>query len=328
MSGNPTLYDVAREAGVSLATASRALNGSTRQVKDEYRERVRAAAAKLGYTPNRPAQAVARGDSATVALLVSDIADPYFSGIAAGVARAATTAGLAMTIAVTERDPERELALVRLLRGQRPRVIVLAGSRAADEPARRTLVDELAAAEAAGARVVLVGASDLPFATVVIEDAAGARSLAAALVDRGYRRFAVLAGPSRLVTARVRTDAFVSALPEPARVVHGEFTRDGAFEAVAAMTDAELDAVEAIVAVTDVMAIGALSALRERGRVETIAVAGFDDIPTARDVTPTLTTVHVPVEEAGAAAVALALGERSEAVIPTHAVLRESTPAR
>ena len=80
-----TLHDVAREAGVSLATASRSLNGSTRKVNEEYRKRVLEAAARLDYSPNLSAQAVARGTTTTVALLVADIADPYFSSIAAVV---------------------------------------------------------------------------------------------------------------------------------------------------------------------------------------------------------------------------------------------------
>src|SRR4029453_4406683 len=116
-----TLHDVAREAGVSLATASRSLNGSTRKVNEEYRKRVLEAAARLDYSPNLSAQAVARGTTTTVALLVADIADPYFSSIAAGVVAEADTARLIVTMAATERDPERELELVRTLRGQRPR---------------------------------------------------------------------------------------------------------------------------------------------------------------------------------------------------------------
>ncbi|MDO7880647.1 LacI family DNA-binding transcriptional regulator [Salinibacterium soli] len=323
--GNPTLYDVAREAGVSLATASRSLNGSERRVKDEYRERVLAAAAKLGYTVNASAQAVARGGTSTVALLVSDIADPYFSTIAAGVIRAAESEGLVVTMAVTERDAQREIELVRMLRGQRPRILVLAGSRFADEPSRATLVGELEAFESAGGRVVVIGQEDLPFATVAIDNA-GATALARSLVELGYRRFAVLAGPADLVTARDRAAAFAAGLPTPPVIVHGAFSRDAGY---AAAHDLDLDGIDAVFAVNDVMAIGAMSALRDRG-VDVpgaVAVAGYDDIPTARDVSPALTTVHLPLEEAGAASVRLALGQESS--LPSaDVVLRASTPAR
>lgn len=335
MEGNQpaTLYDVAREAGVSLATASRSLNGSARKVNEDYRDRVLAAAERLGYTPNLSAQAVARGASATVALLVSDIADPYFAAIAAGVVKAAAEADLAVTMAVTDRDADRETELVRVLRGQRPRVIVLAGSRFSDEAGRDTLVAELEAFTRTGGRVVLISQHELPFDTVEIDNSGGARALADALAGLGYRGAAILAGPANLVTARDRVDAFSSGL-EPVTVVHGEFTRNGGYDSMVALIDAGLDGVDVVFAVNDVMAIGALSALRDRG-IDVpgrIAVAGFDDVSTARDVWPALTTVRVPLEEAGAAAVALALADRgpSDAVtaIPATVVLRESTPRR
>ncbi len=327
MAGNPTLYDVAREAGVSLATASRTLNGSTRVVKDEYRERVLAAAQRLGYTPNLSAQAVARGDSSTVALLVSDIADPYFSGIAAGVIRAADAAGLAVTMAVTERDPQRELDLVRMLRGQRPRVIVLAGSRTVDESSRETLVAELSAFEATGGRVVLVGQHGLPFPTVQIDNLGGAHALAESLAGLGYHEPIILAGPEQLVIAQERLRAFTERMPA-ARVIHGAFTRDGAHAAMLTTIDEGLGGADLVFAVNDVMAIGALSALRDRGLEGSVGVAGFDDIPMAQDVTPALTTVRVDLEGAGEASLALALGDSRSTTIAATVVIRDSTPAR
>jgi LacI family transcriptional regulator len=140
-SGAATLEEVARAAGVSLATASRALNGSTRNVNPEYRERVLAAARALNYSPNLAAQAVAKGGTSTVALVVADISDPYFASIASGVMRAAEVRALTVTIGSTERRPAREAALVRVLRGQRPRCFILVGSRWSDPGSDRELVD-------------------------------------------------------------------------------------------------------------------------------------------------------------------------------------------
>ena len=134
----PTLHDVAAAAGVSLATASRVLNGSARKVAESYRDRVQAAADELGYTANLSAQATARGTSAIIALLVADIADPYFGQLASGVARGADEAGLVVTIAITERDAARETRLVRALRGQRPRALILAASRSTESGGTRT----------------------------------------------------------------------------------------------------------------------------------------------------------------------------------------------
>ncbi|HSS59166.1 MAG TPA: LacI family DNA-binding transcriptional regulator, partial [Solirubrobacteraceae bacterium] len=112
-----TLADVARRAGVSLATASRALNGSVgRQVGAALRDRVRQAAVELDYSPNAQAQAMARGTTATLGLVVHDVADPYFSTIASGVIEAAAERGLLVTVASTQRDPGAELRHVELLR--------------------------------------------------------------------------------------------------------------------------------------------------------------------------------------------------------------------
>lgn len=328
---SPTLYDVARAAGVSLATASRALNGSARKVNEEYRDRVLAAAAELGYTPNLSAQAVARGASSIVALLVSDIADPYFSSIAAGVIRAAEAEGLVVTMAVTERRADREIELVRMLRGQRPRAIVLAGSRFTEESGSAELVAELDAFTAAGGRVVLISRHEFPFDTVAIDNAGGAEALARELVGLGYQGFAVLAGPENLVTARDRLAAFTAGLGEiTPTVLHGAFTRDAGYAAMTELIDRGLDGIDLVFAVNDVMAIGAMSALRDHG-IDVpgrIGVAGFDDVSIARDVSPALTTVRVPLEEAGAASIALAIGSTGQASIPAEVVLRESTPRR
>ncbi len=338
-SSAPTLEDVAREAGVSLATASRVVNGSTRRVAEAYRERVLAAAAKLNYTPNLSAQAVAKGTSNTVTLLVADISDPFFSTIAAGVANAAEKAGLVVTIAVTGRDPLREAELVRSLRGQRPRVMVLAGSRVVDGTGRDVLVDELDAFAANGGRVVIISQHELPFATVSIDNRAGARDLAIELVEAGYRSFAILGGAVNLMTARDRVEGFVEGAAtagvavSPERIRTGEFTRDGGYASMLELIDAGLEDIDLVFAVNDVMAIGAMAALRDRGvRVpEQIAIAGFDDVSSARDVTPPLTTVRIPLEEVGRTAVEIALGEdghTASAAVASSVVLRESTPRR
>lgn len=332
-----TLHDVAREAGVSLATASRSLNGSTRKVNEEYRQRVLAAAAKLDYSPNLSAQAVARGTTTTVALLVADIADPYFSQIAAGVVREADREHLIVTVAATDRDPERELELVRTLRGQRPRVMILAASRHADDPDTRALETELRAFESNGGRVAFVSTTDLDFDTVQLDNRAGAEALARELTGLGYRRFAAITGAEGLRTADERLDGFRAGLEAGGgaleRVVRPDFTRDGGYEGMIRLIRDGLDGVELVFAANDVMAVGAMSALRDAGLTpgKDVAVAGFDDVPTVRDVTPPLTTVRIPLEEVGRRALRLALGRATgddETPVRTEVVLRESTPRR
>ncbi len=335
-SGAVTLDDVAREAGVSLATASRALNGSTRKVADSYRARVEAAATRLGYTANLSAQATARGTSAIIALLVADIADPYFGQIASGVARGADEAGLVVTVAITERDPEREVRLVRALRGQRPRGLILAASRTSSELSAE-LAAEVEHLAASGGRVVALGAGVPGVRSVTVDNRGGARELGAALAARGYRQAVVLAAAEGTVTSDERVGGFVAGFTggggaEP-RVLRGTFSRESGH---ALMRDALADGVApgtVVFGISDVVAIGALAALREAGRAvgDDVALAGFDDIPTGRDVTPALTTVRIPLDEVGYQAFHAATDaewQPADETLRLEVLLRESTPPR
>lgn len=332
----PTLYDVAREAGVSLATASRALNGSARRVREESRVRVEAAAALLGYSTNAPAQAFARGRATGVFLVVSDITDPFFAALASGVIAAADADGRLVNMGITDREPDRELQLVRMARQQRPVAIILAGSRRHPDRTRGALLDELRAFEQTGGRVVAIGQDSLPVARVSFDHAASGRQLAAALAARGYRRPAVLAGPPELRIARERVQGLAAGFAEagvelPAdRIVAGGFDRDGGEASVRALLAAGLEA-DLLVAVNDVMAIGALSALREAGIgvPGRIGVAGFDDVAPSRDAAPALSTVRLPLREAGERAAQLALDPATTPAtrvrLATEVVLRAST---
>lgn len=335
--GSVTLSDVARAAGVSVATASRALNGSTRTVRADLAERVAAAAARLDYAPNAQAQAMARGATTTVGLVVHDITDPYFSAIAAGVTSAADEAGLLVMLSNTLGRPDQELRYLRALRAQRGRAAILVGSRRTDDDQTAALVAEVRAFEQAGGRVVAVSQGRLPVDTVVIENRAGATALATALVALGYRRFGVLAGPAEVVTAADRHRGFhrgvtSAGLAAPV-AVHGAFTRDGGYAAMSELLDTVRD-LECVFAVNDVMAVGANAACRDRGlRLPAdLALAGFDDIATLRDVSPSLTTVRLPLADLGVRAMSMVTEPSTEAPrrrrVKGTVVLRESTPRR
>lgn len=329
-----TLQDVAQLAGVSLATASRVLNGSTRKVADSFRERVEAAATELGYTANLSAQATARGTSAIIALLVADIADPFFGELASGVARGADEAGLVVTVAMTERDPVRELRLVRALRGQRPRGLILAASRMSDEVAPE-LQRELDLLVAGGGRVVALGGGAGSVRAIHIDNFGGAAALGRTLAERGYRNTVVLGAAEGLITSDARIDGFTSGFTagggEPPRIYRGGLTRDSAKEL---MRQAMADGIEPgsiVFCIADAMAIGAMNEINAAGRGvgHDIALAGFDDIPTARDVSPALTTVHVPLRNAGYQALRAAVDEEWEqdsSSLDVRVVLRDSTP--
>ncbi|MBB6390892.1 LacI family DNA-binding transcriptional regulator [Microbacterium thalassium] len=335
--GAATLHDVAREAGVSLATASRVLNGSTRKVAESYRERVEAAADKLGYTANLSAQATARGTAAIVALLVADIADPYFAQLASGVARGADEAGLVVTIAITERDPQREARLVRALRGQRPRGLILAASRTGG-PEAAVLEPELEAFQGMGGRVVALGPAEGDIRSVVVDNRTGSRALGRHLTTLGYRDVVIIGAREGVHTSDDRiagfSEGFTAGGGQVREVIRAGFTRDAGYEATARLlAEQSVPAGTLVFGISDVVAIGVMSAVREAGRFvgSDIAVAGFDDIATGRDIRPGLTTVHVPLEEVGYRALRAVLDEEWDASQPPLAldvVVRGSTPVR
>jgi len=166
---------------------------------------------------------------------------------------------------------------------------------------------------------------------VAVRNRGGAAALGTALAELGWTTAAILAGPAQQLTAVRRTEGFTEGFG--GRVVgciHGDFTRDGGYEAMRAALSLD-PRPELVFAVNDVMAVGALAAAREAGLSVPgdIAVAGFDDIPTLRDVTPALTTVRVPMELIGTTAVNLVLQpaetEPTTVTLSTSPVLRDST---
>lgn len=346
MAGQVTLADVARWAGVSLATASRALHGGAgRTVGPELGARVKAAASELNYSPNANARAIVRGTTTTVGLIVHDIADPSAAALASGVMAAAAERDLIVTMASTLSDPFTEIRHVEALRRQRARAVILASSRFNDSESADRLAAELLGFSVGGGHVAVVGQHSLPVNTIIIDNAGAAARLARALVSLGYRRYAVLAGPETLLTSEDRLAGFRHGLSEagidlPAdNVIGAQFTRDGGYVAMTELLDREID-VQVVFAVNDMMAVGATAALRDQGYQlpQDMAVAGFDDISTLRDVLPALTTVRLPMVEIGRRALHLALdrlpsGGDDPQMPVLHTVLgevviRDSTPPR
>lgn len=348
-----TLTDVAKRAGVSQPTASRVLNGSTRRPSPTIVEAVRRAADELGYISNAQAQALARAQTGLIGLVVHDIADPYFSVIAAGVQGEASERELHVLLATTLRSTEEEVRAVSAFIAHRTDAIVLAGSRLrTDEGVRdeERLIGLLDRYREIGGRVAVIGQPLPGTHCVAPENRAGGAAMAKALIGRGARRFVVLAGPPKLATAVDRTAGFVRELRraqvKPLAVVPGEFTRDGGYEAAREAIEslglgagagaggaagAGAGGGVCVFAVNDVMALGAIAAFRDAGlrTPHDVWVAGFDDIPTLRDHDPGLTTVALPLQEMGRRAIDMALaadtGEQSVTRVSGTVVLRGST---
>jgi LacI family transcriptional regulator len=307
------LVDIAERAGVSLATASRALAGRD-GVSEEVAARVRSISAEMGYVANPYARTLAGGASSTVGLVVHQIDDPYFSEIAGGVIRVADHQGLLVQICHSGRDPEHELRQIRHLINQRVRIIIVAGSGFTDarhETAART---ELSAYVRGGGRVAVIGRHSLGVDAVLPDNEAGGREIGRHLLLLGHRRIAIASGTAELNTVVDRMAGVAAALREGGLsmaelpVVHTDFTRDGGVAATEQILRDHPDTT-AIIALNDAMAIGALSTLRAKGVPvpERMSVVGFDDVSVAADLAPSLTTIRLPMTEMGKMALALAL---------------------
>lgn len=309
------LQDVAEAAGVSMATASRSLSG-TAGVSESVAERVRDVAREMGYVANIHARSLAGGASRTVGLVVHEIGDPYFSEIASGVLRVGSREGLMVQICHTGRDPGQELAQLRMLIANRVDTIVIAGSGFVDPAMQAAARADLQAFRRAGGRVAVIGRHHLGVDAVLPDNLEGARAVAGHLLDLGHRRIAVATGSRVLTTVADRLagveEAFAAAGLDFSRVavVEAEFTRAGG-KVAAERILAEHPDVTAILAVNDDMAIGILSVLRARGVAVPgqVSITGFDDVAVAGDLSPSLTTVRLPMAEMGELALQLALKE-------------------
>lgn len=336
--GAPSLQDIADRAGVSLATASRVLGSGSRRVGPAMVDRVTRAAAELGYSANLPARTVATGRSNTIGVVVHDVSDPYFSTIATAIVQTAGRHAALVSLANAYADPVRERTYIGLMRSMRARAVIVVGSRTDDRDGQQALRAELDAFQRGRGRAVCIGQPLLGADTVAPENAAGAHALAASLAAVGHQSFAVLGGPPWLHTAQDRVRGFRTGLRaagielEERAVVPGEFTRDGGYAAMSTLLARAEPLPDCLFAVNDLMALGALARLRAAGIEvpDRVAVAGFDDIVTLRDVTPPLTTVRLPLESMGELAVQLALEhDASDAPrvlpVPGEVILRESS---
>jgi len=342
-----TIRDIARRADVSVATVSRVLAGNY-PVSGDLRARVMKVVHDLDYVTNAHARSLAGGGPQTVAMLIGDITGPSFAYTAKGVEQEAAARGCLTLVCTTGNDPERELAMVNLMRQQGAAAVVLVGGAFDLDEYQHRMARFAKSLDAAGSRLVLCGrpplAADVPATTVEYDNEGGAFAMTSHLLSAGHRRILVLPGQAGQTTALGRLAGYRRALSayglaeDPDLVVHGYYEHETGRRAVEDALKRRVD-FTAVFAGTDVVASGVLEALREAGlRVpEDVSLAGYDDIPLARDLTPKLTTVHVPYEEMGRAGTRLALdrgkdGRRAEdhLVMGTHVVVRQSVapPAR
>ncbi|MBO0899272.1 LacI family DNA-binding transcriptional regulator [Cellulomonas sp. zg-ZUI222] len=315
-----TLRDVARAAGVSAATASRALSAPD-LVSPERRELVRRVARELGYRPNRAARELITGRSGHLCLVVPDLENPFFSAVAKAVQARARAAGHAVVVADAEEDPRLEAELVAQLGAQADGVLLCSP---------RMSSDDLAAVAADGRPVLLVNREGADLPSVVVDNRDGLRQAVRHLHALGHRRIAYAGGPAGSWSDARRRDG-LAALDLDLEVLdlgaHAPVFAGG----VGAADLAVASGATAVLTYNDLMALGVLDRLRTRGvRVpQDVSVVGFDDAPVATLVTPSLTTVAVPLARLGRTAVDLLLTPHDDdaphTVLPVELVVRGTT---
>lgn len=319
----PSMADVARAAGVSKSTVSRALAGD-RRVNPKTRLRIEEVARQLGYTPHRVASALARGRTYMVAVATPSpprsFSDPFFLEFLGAVGDRLTAAGYNLVLTGPEEmHPAGAGSLRDLVVGRMVDGVLLTENRV-DDARISLLLDR-------GVPFVVLGRVEAEGVYCVDGDNVGGAGLAVRhLLELGHRHIACLAGPQELVAARLRLRGFMAAMQAagaevPAhRVVESDFTLAGGHAATRRLVEAERAAfgalrLTAIFACNDLMAMGAIGALREAGLQvpDDVSVVGFDGIGLARLVEPPLTTVAQPIRELGAAAVDLLLEQTAPA---------------
>jgi LacI family transcriptional regulator, galactose operon repressor len=315
-----TLHDVAREAGVAVSTVSRALSDPER-VNVRTREHVQAVARDLGYRPNRLAQALHAGRTRMLAVLVPDITNPHNFGLVRGAEAQARAAGSTLIIADTQGGPEMETAHLDRLASSVDG-FVLAASRLSDAELQ---------ALSERSPVVLFNRRVEGLASLATDSADGSRQIVEHLVALGHRVVAYLAGPGGAWSDTERWRA----LSEHAESAGIRIVRCGPFAPTLDGGPAAADVglatgATALVAFNDLLAIGVLRRLAERGVAvpAQVSVVGYDDIFGADFCSPPLTTVAGPVDDAGRMLVDVlrAAGDPPpEITLPTHLRIREST---
>jgi LacI family transcriptional regulator len=335
MAKRPTQADVAKLAGVSRATVSYVLNRRADgriPITAETRQRVLEAAEKLGYKPHALARSLRSGLTHTVGLLIPDTNNPHYIDILSGVEAEVVEQGYYLVLVSAKLDPERERHCLRSLFQQRLDGLVLA-------PTFEDLF-ESEFAELVGNTRPIVFATPRPDADSVCTDArSGAEALMDHLVSLGHTRVGFVHGVARSGMADTRLAVYrercvdPDARPGRCLVISCGHTLQDGYQAAQQLLDLD-DPPTAIWTVNDLLAVGALRAIRERGlRVpEDVSLAGFDDINLAAQLYPPLTTVDIHGYELGRRAAQLLFsriqepkGEPTHRVIHTELVVRQST---
>lgn len=336
-----SIKDIARAAGVSHSTVSRALANSP-LISPGKKELIRGLARDMGYSPDAGARSLAMGHTCTVGVVVTTIADPFSAEVIEGIEGAAYGSGYSLVLATSQDEPEREIAAVETLRSKRVDAVIVISSRVGVLQRERL--------DAAGVPVILLNTHSWPHGrplgkqtlSVRVDDVHGARLATRHLLALGHRRIGHVTGPAGHSPTDDRLAGYNTALaeagitPDPALVCMGNGRLDAGVAAMPLFCGLA-DRPTGIFCYNDMTAIGLLAAARRAGLAvpHDLAVVGFDDIPFATYTSPPLTTIAQPKFEMGQRAMQMALAlmsgqtdEMQDVVLLGRLVARETTDTR
>ena len=334
MAKRVTIADVAREAGVSIQTVSRAINNKN-EIGGETKARILEIARQLGYRPSNIARSLVRQRTTTIGLVVPDIANPFFSEIARGVDDIAFANSYNVFLCTTYENIEREQAVLDSLWEQQIDGLILCSSRL-DEGELTKRVKEFN-------HVILINRELSETVTglgiITVDDVFGAKKAVDYLISIGRDRIAFVAGPRTSHSGRNRLAGYKEGIikhgmeMDPGLIVHCEPSINGGYNSSLKFL-AKRNDISAIYAYNDLVAIGVLQACNELGRKipEDIAIIGSDDIPSASLVTPKLSTMRINMQQIGISAMEALINcidgdsDCAKHVFTPEFVLRDSTP--
>lgn len=301
------IFQVAELSGVSIATVSRVLGGNAR-VSPELAARVKEAAATLGYHPNRSASSLRKRVSKTVGVIISDIENPFFTSVIRGIEKVLYEAGYGLLFCNSNEDPERERSHFSILRAEDVSGIIFT-------PTNRN-ADFCKELVESGIQLVAIDRiPDIECMDVVTANSRkGAFEATLHLVELGYQRIGLIAGPKRASTSIERLEGFQEAMAahnfplDQDLIVYSDYRQAGGYQAMLTLLDLK-DPPEAVMVSNNLMTLGGLQAIHERNLhiPDQIAIVGFDDMPWATSLQPSLTAVAQPAFDMGTTAAELLL---------------------
>lgn len=332
-----SIQDIAKAAGVSHSTVSRALHDSP-LISQEVRQRIQRLAEEMGYTPNQVAQSLKERRTNTVGVVITSISDPFLARVVRGIEDVAQAAGIQVLLSISNNDPEREMSLIDAFHRRRVDGVISSTAQISDAHFKRlvktrvptVLINQQAPSDAALLR------------SVQVDDYAGARQAMDHLLALGHRAIGYLGAANRPRTNWIRLAAYRDALraagtvgreawikvAPPERRFYAEDVADGQ----AMLPDVLRAGVTAVFCYNDTVAIGALLACRDLGVSvpDQLSIHGFDDVELAQYVTPPLTTMHQPKLRLGESAMRMILDllegkPVQNLVFSTELVVRSST---